>query len=292
MTRRADNRCPETDALLATFGRWGFDTRGYARNTRVAYSKRLSTCHRWLRADGRPGLLEVEPADLRAWLASLPANVHTRNHSLRALQSFYAFAVETGLRGDDPTATFVPLRTPRALPKALDWGRVGELLEVADREQGQRWSALVAVLAYQGMRADEVRTLRWDALEGEGWQWLRWTAKGSKDRVLPLHPEVRRRLRAWQQQCPDPVWVFPSPRLEGRPCSDGWIRQRLRAIGDAAGITGLHPHKLRHTFATKLVEEGVDLVTVQELMGHALLTTTQIYTKVRPERLVDAVGRL
>lgn len=99
---------------------------------------------------------------------------------------------------------------------------------------------------------------------------------------------------AWREECPDPRWVFPSPygKVKSKPLSSTWVRNVIRRVGEDAGIPELHPHLLRHTAATRLLNQGVDIRTLQELLGHASLQTTQIYLRVRPVNLRGALEGL
>lgn len=273
---------------LAQFRAWGFDALGWREGTRNAYAKRIAAGDRWLHAHRGICVTAASRDDLRAWLSQLPPNPHTRNHSRNALVGFYRFLADTSARVDDPTTGIGALPEPASVPKALSQVVAGDVLDAA-AGFGPMWDALVALLLFAGLRASEVRTLQWVQVQGE---WLMIEGKGGKQRMLPIAPPAAERLAAWRAECTDARWLFPSPRIPDRPLSDGWMRGKVRAIGDAAGIVGLHPHALRHTAATELLERGADVRTVQEFLGHASLQTTQIYTKVRPERLLEAVGRL
>ena len=276
------------DLQLIQFRAWGFDVRGWRESTRNAYAKRVAAGDRWLHSHRGVCISAASRDDLRAWLAQLPPNARTRNHSRNALVGFYAFLTDTGGRPDAPTDGIGALPEPASVPKALQHDVATAVLDAA-AEFGRMWDAMVALLLYAGLRASEVRTLEWNQVQGD---WLMVEGKGGKQRMLPIAPEAATPLRAWRSECTDARWVFPSPRVPDQPLSDGWLRRKVRDIGHAAGITGLHPHALRHTAATALLEHGADVRTVQEFLGHASLQTTQIYTRVRPERLLEAVGRL
>lgn len=273
---------------LVQFRAWGFDAQGWRESTRNAYAKRIAAGDRWLHSHRGVCIVGATRDDLRAWLAQMPTNPRTRNHSRNALVGFYAFLVDTHVRLDDPTAGIASLPEPASVPKALAHTVAGEVLDAA-AGFGPMWDAMVALLLFAGLRASEVRMLEWNQVQGD---WLMIVGKGGKQRMLPTHPDAAVRLEAWRDECTDARWVFPSPRIPDQALSDGWLRRKVREIGDAAGIAGLHPHALRHTAATELLESGADVRTVQDFLGHASLQTTQIYIKVRPERLAEAVGRL
>lgn len=126
-------------------------------------------------------------------------------------------------------------------------------------------------------------------MEEEGF--VSFTAKGAKERRLPLHLEVEEALGAWRARCPDPEWVFPSPRRIGRPMSVSTLHRMIKDVGAMAGVPTLHAHQWRHTFATQLLRGGASLRTVQEALGHSNLQTTATYLKIEdPEFEGDIRG--
>jgi integrase len=154
---------------------------------------------------------------------------------------------------------------------------------------GSMTYAFVCVLSYAGLRLSEAINLRWVNV---GDEWLRFDATKSKmERQIPLHTEASLALKKWRLDCLSAEWVFPSPRFEDRPFSVSHGQRLIGDLGDLVGIH-LHPHVLRHTFATVLLDTGADLRTVQEALGHASPTTTAIYTFIRPAKLKEAVARL
>lgn len=267
---------------LDDFARWGFDHRGWRARTRDQYVRRIRSADRWLRKHRGVPLEDADRADLLAWLASLPSTAASRNQARAALVAWLEH------RGAD-VVDLPRLRHRRAVPNALSSAQARAVLDAA-RTHGPQWHAAVTLMLYGGLRCSEVIGLTWDCIE-DGW--LRVVdGKGGKQRMVPLHPEAAAALGAWQRSCPDPHLVMPSPRYAGMAVSDKAVRDRVAAIGDDAGVPGLHPHQLRHTAATALVEAGADLRLVQEFLGHASLTTTAIYTRVRPVRMAEAVCRV
>ncbi len=109
---------------------------------------------------------------------------------------------------------------------------------------------------------------------------------------MPLHPEAVAATARWRARCPSLRWLYPSPRYPDQPIGYTTVHRRLKEIGQDVGVPGLAPHVLRHTCATAVLEAGADLRAIQELLGHASPDTTAIYTRVRPARLAEAVGRL
>lgn len=270
--------------LAREFQTWGFDRRGWAKTTRRLYTRRIAAFERHL---GRSSI-RASPEDCWGWMTTLPATAGSRNVARNALLGWFGFLIDIRRRADNPAATIPVLPEHPPPPKALSGVEATRVLTAASSE-GPMWSAVVSILLHQGLRATEMRLLSWGALS-DGW--VEFLAKGGQRRVVPLHDHSRRALGHWRSMCPDPQWILPSPTRRHLAASETYLRVGIRQIGDHAGITGLHPHVLRHTFATSLVESGVDVRMVQELMGHASLRTTQRYLKVRPSRLVEAVASL
>lgn len=267
---------------LDDFARWGFDHRGWRARTRDQYVRRVRAADRWLREHRGMPLTDASQADLLAWLASLPPTAASRNQARAALVAWLEH------RGAD-VVDLPRLRHRRAIPSALSAGQARAVLAAA-RTHGPQWHAAVALMIHAGLRCSELLGLTWDCIE-DGW--LRVAdGKGGKQRMVPLHPTAVAAVAVWQRDCPDPHLVMPSPRYAGVAVSDKAVRDRVAAIGDDAGVPGLHPHQLRHTAATALVEAGADLRLVQEFLGHARLETTAVYTRVRPVRMAEAVGRV
>lgn len=265
------------------FAQWGTSRRGWSGMTPGKY--------RWWaqRADRE---LDVPLARARidhllAWYDRLPDTASTRNQAVYALRGFYAWQLEEGRRTTNPADELPTMRRRKALPKAYTKGQTAKLLTAA-AERGQRWECYVALLFRTGLRKEESRTLRWTQWEGD---YLRVTGKGARDRDVPVPDSLTPVLTAWRRMCRDRTWVYPSPR-QGGPMSRSWIALTLGEIGDAAGLAGFTPHVARHSYATRLRELGVDIREIAELLGHASISTTEIYQHVRPPRLRDAVNLL
>lgn len=274
---------------FADYERYGFDVKGWARETRRNYVRRAVAANRWLIRNRHVHLDRASLGDLLAYLATTPATARNRNNMRQALVAYYDFLRHQGRRDDNPAASLARLREPRSLPKALDRTDAATVL-VASQAHSPMWHAFVCLLVYAGLRRNEARTLEWTAFEDDAW--VRFVGKGSSDRVLPLHVEAQQAVRAWRAQCRSPRWVFPSPAIPHQPIGTSAVARHLRDIGRTASVERLHPHRLRHTFATELLTSGADLRTVQEAMGHAELSTTAIYLRVRPGRVAEAIKEL
>jgi integrase/recombinase XerC len=210
------------------------------------------------------------------------------------LRSFFRYLVRFDLRRDDPARRLRGPRVPRRLPRVL---QVDEACEVVENptQAGQfrlRNQALLELAYGAGLRAAETAALdRRDVDLGAGLALVR-AAKGRKQRRVPFGPPAVRALEAWlaarDEAGPDaPLFVN---RFGGR-LSVRAIHRIVRDAGVANGLAGVHPHALRHSFATHMLASGADLRSIQELLGHRSLSTTQRYTHVTSEQLIEAHRR-
>jgi integrase/recombinase XerD len=261
---------------------WGRRARGWAERTAVNYRGRVEGVTRWLAGRGVK-LLDASTRDLDHYLLRCEAP-STRNGYVQALRAFYVWAVREGLCTVNPAADLERVQPPEALPQALT-GREATAVLGAAKAEGPMWVCYVTLLFYGGLRRDEARTLRWGDVR-DGWLHIH-AAKGGKGRTVPIHGKAERALAEWRAVCPSPRWVFPSPMLP-QPVSDTTVKVRLRRIGVRAQVA-LRSHLGRHSFATRLVEQGVDIRAVQRLLGHAELKSTSRYLTTRDHQLVTAV---
>ncbi len=276
--------------------------RNSARNTREAYERDLKDLTRFLAAHGsRPG--EAGTGMLRDYLASLVgAGMAPRSQARRlsALRQFYKFLAAEGLRADDPTATLDAPRLGRSLPKLLNESEVGRLIAAARTlpagAERTRLVLLLELLYGAGLRVSELVGLPLAAVLRQA-RMLVLRGKGGKERMVPLGEPVRAALAEYLAERdfflvkgrPSP-WLFASRGAKGHLTRQR-LTQLLKSLAPAAGIepSRLSPHVLRHAFATHLLDHGADLRSVQKMLGHADITTTQIYTHVSGERLARLV---
>jgi len=265
--------------------------RGAARNTIAAYRADLDdfSAHARIRglqpADAGP---EIVQSYLRG-LASAGLAARTAARRLSALRQFFRFLVREGVRTDDPTELSESPRLPASLPKALSEAEVEALIAGAARLPGKRAAlgvALVELLYVSGLRVTELVTLSAGALRADA-PLVAVLGKGGKERLVPVSRRAREAALAARGTPKKPSrFLFPSRAAEGHV-----TRQAVGAVlKDAALAAGLDParvspHVLRHSFATHLLSRGADLRSLQLLLGHADIATTQIYTKVMEERL-------
>lgn len=268
--------------------------RGLSPNTVEAYRRDLLAFSRHLghRGAGLTGARRKNVLDHLERLAESGLSARSRGRHLAAIRSYYRFQIAEGRLAADPTDDLDAPRPLRRLPLPLSNEEVEALLEAPDTSisRGLRDRAILETLYSTGMRVSEIlRVRRQDLKLSMGY--LRCTGKGSKERVVPLGSQAIHWLRRFLNQVQarnerggDSPLLFPGPR--GKPLSRQAVWKTLRAYGLKAGIrTRLYPHRIRHSFATHLLERGADLRAVQEMLGHADVSTTQIYTHINRERL-------
>lgn len=269
----------------AAFAAWGFDERGWSPSTRRLYIRRCRAADHWLDQHQGVTLPRARTEHVKAWLYSLPPTAASRNVARQAVAGYYDWLIDCGSRSRNPLEGVPAIPYPRTPPKALTGEQAADVLAAA-QTFGPQVFAAISILLHSGPRCTEVRTLRWQDVEVPGF--MRQTVKGGQVRMIPLHDETVASLRSWASSCPSPVWVFPSP-VKDAPVSETTFRGWVREVGDWASVEGLHPHACRHTLASTMVERGVSLRVVQEILGHESLSTTQRYVHARPEHLREAV---
>jgi len=288
------------DALLDRFLGHLAVEKGSSPHTVRAYATDLRGYLDWaLRSGIDPVMLSHR--QMRLYLAELDRAGYARRtvaRRLSAVRSFFAYLVAEGLATSDPSTVLATPKVPARLPTLVPGDVLAELLDAPDTSTptGIRDRAVLELLYATGARVGEVSGLRLDDLDLAQNQ-VTLMGKGSKERLVPLHEVAVQRLRAYLADgrpvfaCADsPDAVFLSAR--GNALSSDAIRRLFkRYLSQTAAARSLSPHALRHTFATHLLEGGADLRTVQELLGHVALSTTQIYTHLSMKRLQDVHRR-
>lgn len=277
--------------------------RGAAANTISAYRRDLSNYAGFV-AGKKQTLLDCPRETVTAYLEGLKAEGLSASSSARhlsAIRQFHKFLCADGMRGDDPTRIVASPKTRRPLPKVLSVAEVDKLLFLADQEAGQaetpakaeaalRLYCLLELLYATGLRVSELVELKRAAVMREG-SFITVTGKGNKDRVVPMNDRARDAVRAWVKTLPPKsLWLFPASGESGHLARQVFGRD-LKGLAGRAGIASARvaPHVLRHAFASHLLAGGADLRVVQMLLGHADISTTQIYTHVLDEKLRNLV---
>jgi integrase/recombinase XerD len=289
---------PEAEDFLV----WMEAERGRARNTINAYRRDLLHYQAWL--DRRhSSVLTVTTPELVEFVAERAGSDDARTsvaRQLAAIRMLHRFLAVEQLRGDDPTARLDGVKVPAGLPKPLTEEQVTSLLDAVTGNEplDRRDRAVLELLYATGARVSELVGLSIGDIDFDD-SLVRLFGKGSKERIVPYGNSAREALEAWfspsgRAHMVPPRWkrrgdaeaVFLNQR-GGRLSRQGaWLV--IKKYGERAGIHDhLSPHVLRHSCATHLLDHGADLRIVQEMLGHASISTTQVYTKVSQERLWD-----
>ncbi|MCG7504430.1 site-specific tyrosine recombinase XerD [Mesorhizobium retamae] len=280
--------------------------RGAAENTLSSYRRDLEDAASAIEG----GLANAGPQDIRAYLDRIAAQGFaptSQARKLSALRQFFKFLYAEGLRQDDPTGTLDSPKKGRSLPKTMGEAEAGRLLdraaaEALDPSQGSdrlaalRLHALVEVLYATGLRVSELVGLPVTVAQRDD-RFFMVRGKGNKERMVPLSAKARAAMSAWlaaRAKVPayaESTFLFPASSDSGHLPRQVFARE-LKGLAARAGITAskISPHVLRHAFASHLLQNGADLRAVQQLLGHADISTTQIYTHVLEERLVRLVN--
>ena len=278
-----------TEAFLAMLAA----ERGAAANTLAAYRRDLN------QAEDAIGDLTAAPRDAVAGLAGEWADLAPSSVARKAsaLRQFFGFAVDEGWRGDDPSGALPRPRARRPLPKVLGHDQITALFARAEDEaagddpKAVRLLALIELLYGSGLRASELVTLPIHAVPRDA-PFLTVTGKGGTTRLVPVGGRALDALARWLALRPQSQSRYLFPSGGGKPLSRVRLFQLLKALAARAGLdpATISPHVLRHAFATHLLEGGADLRVLQTLLGHADISTTQIYTHVDAARLVALVN--
>lgn len=289
----------ETSPEIEEFLDWLVVERGRANNTIDAYRRDLVQYDAWLHSQGA-GLAQASVSDIERFLAERAASGAAKSSMARQFSSIrmlHRFMVEEGFRRDDPAGLAEGVSKPAGIPKPLSEDEVTSLIASVsgDEPRNLRDRALLEFLYATGARVSEVCGLNLADLDMEA-SLVRLFGKGSKERVVPFGSVAHQALESWLssgrtameplrwRKKDDSYAVFLGGR--GTRLSRQVAFQVVREAGLRAGIgREVSPHALRHTCATHLLDHGADLRIVQEMLGHASITTTQVYTRVSQERL-------
>jgi integrase/recombinase XerD len=287
--------------------------RGAARNTLDAYRRDLTDYVSFLKKRGADPMT-AGTEHVRAFLADIDARGLKPSSAARKLscvRQFHRFLYAEGERAEDPSAIVEGPRQGRPLPKVLSVAEVDRLLAVAveglddparplaERMRAARMTCLLETLYATGLRVSELIALPRRAANARD-PFITIRGKGGRERLTPLSERAIASMRAWldllKQTSPalaEGAWLFPSDSESGHITRQAFARD-LKVLAGAAGISSarVSPHVLRHAFASHLLQNGADLRIVQELLGHADISTTQIYTHVLDERMKAMVRDL
>jgi len=270
--------------------------RGLSSNTVRAYKADLARYLEWANR------MSIDPLasshrQLRSYLAELDRARYARRtvaRRLSAVRSLFAYLLDAGDVASDPASVLAAPKLARTLPRLVPSGELEALLNAPDTDTpiGARDAAVIELLYASGSRVGELAGLRLPGLDLAQGQ-MTVMGKGSKERLIPLHAVALNRLgrylafgRPKMATSDSPDYVFLSTR--GNRLSEDALRRLFKKyVVMVGGSSSISPHTMRHTFATHLLEAGADLRTVQELLGHVALSTTQIYTHLSMSRLKE-----
>jgi integrase/recombinase XerD len=303
-------------ALIGRFVDMLSAERGAASNTLDAYSRDLRNFTAYVQAQGRD-LKDAQTDDITGFIAAMVEEglaASSRARRLSALKQFYRFLMAEGLRADDPAGTVGGPKRETALPKTLSVEEVDRLLtvahqRVAEASNGQRLKALrlfclLEILYATGMRVSELVALPRNALAGDE-RMLIIKGKGERQRMVPLNAAAQEALNLYLRERDQTLsagnssptvsgnnsaWLFPSWGQHGHLTRQR-LAQELKLLANRANIepSRVSPHVLRHAFASHMLERGADLRSVQKLLGHADISTTQVYTHLLEGHLRQVV---
>ncbi|MDR3494568.1 MAG: tyrosine recombinase XerC [Ancalomicrobiaceae bacterium] len=294
---------PDLAAAIADWQRFLAAERRYSSATLQAYERDLRQFLRFLsiHMGETPtiGLLsEVRPADLRGFLAARRGEGVAARSLGRQLAGIRSLIRYLEKRGSVNGAAFSATRSPKAkksLPKALEVDKAMRVVDAGSSLADEPWiaardAAVLSLLYGAGLRISEALSLSRAEAPIGGAKMLRITGKGAKTRIVPILPKVAGAIEAYIAQCPWPLGSS-EPLFRGQkggPLSPRMIQRAIEAMRGSLGLPDTAtPHALRHSFATHILGDGGDLRTIQELLGHASLSTTQVYTHVDAARLIE-----
>ncbi len=290
--------------------------RGAAYNTRQAYWRDLADASLYLRARRNTDVNKATTDDLKAYLKDLSEKTHNKgtNNSkiavrtvarrLSAMRQYYRYLISENARQDDPTSTIESPKQGRTLPKTLSEAEVSQLIKTAGmpgKPESIRLVCLLELLYATGLRVSELVGLPLSAI-GEDQQFVMIAGKAGRERMVPLSDPARAAMAKYfevrkqfighdENRANQEKWVFPSRTSESGHLTRQRFAQLLKDLARAADVdeSRVSPHVLRHAFATHLLSHGADLRSVQKMLGHADIATTQIYTHILGDKAKKTV---
>lgn len=306
---------PDLHPLVDSFLDMLTTERGAAVNTRQAYWRDLADFSLYLRDKFQKEIVDASSTEIKTYLDDLGNKIHVKGQNkaqiatrtvarrLSALRQFYRYLVSENIRNEDPTTTLESPKQTRTLPKTLSEAEVSTLIKTAANGGGAdslRLVCLLEMLYATGLRVSELVGLPLSSI-GEEMQFLMVAGKGGRERMVPLsepaqkairnYLDVRQQFIAIDDKGAQGQWLFPSRTSESGHLTRQRFAQLLKDLAENAGLEAdrVSPHILRHAFATHLLSNGADLRSVQKMLGHADIATTQIYTHIIGEKAKQTV---
>lgn len=272
---------------MVSFRAW-MRAQAYAPTTIALYTHLVRRLDLYARTWGSSAP-QASPQLISEWLAQFRPPAQRQAHS--ALLAFYR---QRG-RKPSPLAEITKNPEPHRLPRPIPAQDYAAYLHMA-RRMGGVHAAFGLLVGHTGCRFAEAHHARWEHLELSSGSWYIYgkgsKRRGPKQRVVPLREDLAAELMLWRRACASREWVFPSPLSPDRPCSESWLRARHAEILARAGLPHYTPHRLRHSAASTALEATMDLRAVGDLLGHASVATTQLYTRVSANRMRAVVDAL
>ncbi len=291
--------------------------RGAAVNTRQAYWRDLADASLFLKEKRNIEIDRASTDDIKDYMNDLSSRINTKGdhkgkmavrtlaRRLSAMRQFYQYLISEGIRDDDPTSGIETPKQERTLPKTLSEDEVNKLIATAGEKgnaSSKRLVCLLELIYAAGLRVSELVGLPMSAI-GENCEFLIIDGKAGRERMVPLskpaqdalnaYLEVRKKRVENDATLKDSKWLFPSKTSDSGHLTRQRFAQLLRDLSKAAGIEKgkVSPHILRHAFATHLLNNGADLRSVQKMLGHADIATTQIYTHILNDKAKEAIEK-
>ncbi|MBW2030512.1 MAG: site-specific tyrosine recombinase XerD [Deltaproteobacteria bacterium] len=288
----------QTDLLVDRFIRYLRVERGLSENTVISYNRDLVKFSQYLEERGLSPL-EVSQDDVTDYISGISASLSARTvaRNLSSIKMFFRFLVYDRQMKANPARLLGTPRIPRNLPEVLSRDEVDLLLSQPDcsRPIGQRDKAMLELLYATGLRVSELVDMKFNNMNLDA-GFVRTVGKGAKERLVPIGQKAIEALRSYLEEGRKTLSKGSSPylflSLRGTPMTRQGFWKIIRQYGAKGGLKkNITPHGLRHSFATHLLEGGADLRSVQVMLGHADISTTQIYTHVTRERLREVHER-
>lgn len=270
----------------------------YSKHTLSGYQRDLKQFTTWLAQNKCDDILKADNLHIRNWVAGLHRQgigSHTLQRKLSSLRSFYNFLIRKRLLKNNPALDIRAPKAAKKLPDTLDTDTLTQLLNIpADSVLAIRDRAMMELFYSSGLRLSELTSLNIDSIDLSE-KTLRVIGKGNKERLLPIGSKAIDALNLWLPKRKDSIKIdeealFISTR--GKRISTRSVQQRLNYWRNKQGLEQhIHPHKLRHSFASHILESSGDLRAVQELLGHADISTTQIYTHLDFQHLANVYDK-
>lgn len=284
---------PEIDNFIDMI----WSEKGLAKLTLDAYQQDLNQFSKWLQANRKSKLINSSQADIQAYLAqrySTGSAARSNARLLSSMKQFYRYLVKVGRRKDNPTELVYAPKVQRHLPSALSESDIDNLLLApdVDSDYGLRDKCMLELMYSSGLRVSELVSLQVSQVN-TNLGLVRLTGKGNKERIIPVGEEALHWLSLYVKKSRNALTHSEKPSealflsSRGSAITRQAFWQMIKKYLIKTGInTRYSPHSLRHAFATHLLNHGADLRTVQMLLGHSSLSTTQIYTHIAQERLL------